>query len=188
MNFSLKDSQNSFNSVAYAIRNTDVQIPSVAYWKKVRNICNRYNVLLILDEIPIAFGRTGKMFAFEHWGIIPDVLLLGKALGAGMPIGAFVTSKKLMHVFTDNPILWLKDPQYMMMVIIVVQLWLSLGVSFLAFIAGLQSVDKTLYEAGAIDGIRNRWQELWFITLPTMKPHITTFFIAPYPISLPIVN
>lgn len=74
--------------------------------------------------------------------------------------------------FTDNPILWLKDPQYMMMVIIIVQLWLSLGVSFLAFIAGLQSVDKTLYEAGAIDGIRNRWQELWYITLPTMKPQL----------------
>ena len=74
--------------------------------------------------------------------------------------------------FTDNPILWLKDPQYMMMVIIIVQLWLSLGVSFLAFIAGLQSVDKTLYEAGAIDGIKNRWQELWFITLPTMKPQL----------------
>lgn len=74
--------------------------------------------------------------------------------------------------FADNPILWLKDPQYMMMVIIIVQLWLSLGVSFLAFIAGLQSVDKTLYEAGAIDGIKNRWQELWFITLPTMKPQL----------------
>ena len=74
--------------------------------------------------------------------------------------------------FTSDPILWLKDPQYMMLVIIIVQLWLSLGVSFLAFIAGLQSVDKTLYEAGAIDGIRNRWQELWFITLPSMKPQL----------------
>jgi len=73
---------------------------------------------------------------------------------------------------TDNPILWLKDPDYMMLVIIVVQLWLSLGVSFLAFIAGLQSVDKTLYEAGAIDGIKNRWQELWYITLPSMKPQL----------------
>ncbi|MCK5762153.1 MAG: sugar ABC transporter permease [Candidatus Izimaplasma sp.] len=72
----------------------------------------------------------------------------------------------------SNPILWLKDPQYMMIVIIIVQLWLSLGVSFLAFIAGLQSVDRTLYEAGAIDGIRNRWQELWFITLPSMKPQL----------------
>src|SRR5690554_1732952 len=74
--------------------------------------------------------------------------------------------------FIDNPILWLKDPQYMLGIIIVVQLWLSLGVSFLAFIAGLQSVDKTLYEAGAIDGIKNRWQELWYITLPTMKPQL----------------
>lgn len=74
--------------------------------------------------------------------------------------------------FIDNPILWLKDPDYMMMVIIIVQLWLSLGVSFLAFIAGLQSVDRTLYEAGAIDGIRNRWQELWHITLPSMKPQL----------------
>jgi multiple sugar transport system permease protein len=74
--------------------------------------------------------------------------------------------------FIDTPILWLKDPDYMLLVIIIVQLWLSLGVSFLAFIAGLQSVDKTLYEAGAIDGIRNRWQELWFITLPSMKPQL----------------
>ena len=74
--------------------------------------------------------------------------------------------------FIDNPILWLKDPDYMLFIIILVQLWLSLGVSFLAFIAGLQSVDKTLYEAGAIDGIKNRWQELWFITLPSMKPQL----------------
>lgn len=72
----------------------------------------------------------------------------------------------------DNPILWLKDTNYMLWVIIIVQLWLSLGVSFLAFIAGLQSVDKTLFEAGAIDGIKNRWQELWYITLPSMKPQL----------------
>ncbi len=78
----------------------------------------------------------------------------------------------IKYGFIDNPILWLKDPNYMMLVIIVVQLWLSLGVSFLAFIAGLQSVDKTMYEAGAIDGIRNRWQELWYITLPAMKPQL----------------
>ncbi|MGM1045435.1 carbohydrate ABC transporter membrane protein 1, CUT1 family (TC 3.A.1.1.-) [Paenibacillus uliginis N3/975] len=69
-----------------------------------------------------------------------------------------------------EPILWLKTPKYILPIIIIVQLWLSLGTSFLAFIAGLQSMDKTLHEAGAIDGIRNRWQELWFITLPSMKP------------------
>ncbi|HEX5023961.1 MAG TPA: aspartate aminotransferase family protein [Agriterribacter sp.] len=74
------------------IRNTDVQIPSKAYWKKIREICTRYGVLLILDEIPIAVGRTGKMFAFEHYDIEPDIICLGKGLGAGiMPIAAMVT-------------------------------------------------------------------------------------------------
>jgi len=71
-----------------------------------------------------------------------------------------------------EPILWLHDPQYILGVIILVQIWLSLGTSFLAFIAGLQSIDHRLYEAGAMDGIRNRWQELWYITLPSMKPQL----------------
>ena len=73
------------------IRNTDVQIPSKAFWKRVEKICHEHQVLLILDEIPIAFGRTGKMFAFEHFGIEPDILCLGKGLGAGIiPIAAIV--------------------------------------------------------------------------------------------------
>lgn len=72
----------------------------------------------------------------------------------------------------DQPILWLQNPTYIIWILILVQLWLSLGVSFLAFIAGLQNVDTTLYEAGAVDGIRNRWQELWYITLPSMKPQL----------------
>ena len=58
------------------------------------------------------------------------------------------------------------------MIIIIVQLWLSLGISFLSFVAGLQTVDKSLYEAAAIDGIRNRWQELWYVTLPQMMPQL----------------
>lgn len=74
--------------------------------------------------------------------------------------------------FIDKPILWLQNPDYVLWILIGVQLWLSLGVSFLAFIAGLQSVDKKLYEAAAIDGVRNRWQELWFVTLPQMKPQL----------------
>lgn len=78
----------------------------------------------------------------------------------------------IRYGFINTPVLWLKDPDYILIVIIIVQLWLSLGVSFLAFIAGLQNVDKTLYEAGAVDGIRNRWQELWYITLPAMKPQL----------------
>lgn len=69
-----------------------------------------------------------------------------------------------------EPVQWLTDSKYIMVVIIIVQLWMSLGTGFLAFIAGLQSVDSSMYEAGAIDGVRNRWQQLWYITLPVMKP------------------
>ncbi|GGG23755.1 ABC transporter permease [Paenibacillus abyssi] len=71
-----------------------------------------------------------------------------------------------------EPIQWLKTEAYILGIIILVQLWLSLGTGFLAFIAGLQTVDRTLYEAGAVDGIKNRWQELWFITLPSMRPQL----------------
>jgi len=74
--------------------------------------------------------------------------------------------------FIMEPIQWLQDTRYVLGILILVQLWLSLGTSFLAFIAGLQNVDRTLYEAGSIDGIRNRWQELWFITLPAMRPQL----------------
>ena len=72
----------------------------------------------------------------------------------------------------DEPILWMKTEQYVLPVLIVVQLWLSLGTGFLSFIAGLQTVDKSLYEAAALDGVKNRWQELWYVTLPSMKPQL----------------
>lgn len=71
-----------------------------------------------------------------------------------------------------EPIQWLQDPTYILAIVMLVQLWLSLGTSFLAFIAGLQTIDQNLFEAGAIDGIQNRWQELWYITLPSMKPQL----------------
>lgn len=72
----------------------------------------------------------------------------------------------------DKPILWFQTEQYILPLIIVVALWTSLGTSFLTLIAGFQVVDKSLYEAGAVDGIKNRWQELWFITLPYMRPQL----------------
>ena len=72
----------------------------------------------------------------------------------------------------DSPILWLNDTDYMLICVIFVQLWLSLGTSFLSFLAGFKTVDTTLYEAGAIDGVHNRFQEIWFLTLPQMKPQL----------------
>lgn len=72
----------------------------------------------------------------------------------------------------DAPILWFHDEKYAMTLCIVVALWMSLGTAFLSFIAGLQTVDKSLFEAAAVDGIKNRWQELWYITLPMMRPQL----------------
>lgn len=72
----------------------------------------------------------------------------------------------------NDPILWLEDTRYILSVVIIVSLWLSLGTSFLSFIAGLQNVDRSLYEAGSVDGVTNRWQELWYITLPSMRPQL----------------
>lgn len=72
----------------------------------------------------------------------------------------------------SKEIAWFEDADYVMPLCIVVALWTSLGTAFLSFIAGLQGIDKAQYEAGAVDGIRNRWQELWYITLPNMKPQL----------------
>ena len=83
-------------------------------------------------------------------------------------INAFLTQFGILR----EPISWLSDPNYGMVVVIVVLLWTSAGTSFLAFIAGLQSLNRELFEASAIDGIRNRWQELWYVTLPQMKPQL----------------
>ena len=72
----------------------------------------------------------------------------------------------------NTPILWFEDANYVMPLCIVVALWTSLGTAFLSFIAGFQTVDRSMYEAAAVDGIKNRWQELWYITLPTMRPQM----------------
>ena len=70
----------------------------------------------------------------------------------------------------ETPILWFTDPKYMLPICMIVILWMSLGTGFLSFVAGLQGVDRSQFEAGYMDGIKNRWQELWYITLPNMKP------------------
>lgn len=84
----------------------------------------------------------------------------------------FINGLLLRLNIINQPIVFLKNPDYMMAVIITVTLWMSLGTSFLAFIAGFQGLDRTLFEAGAVEGIKNRWQELWYITLPSMRPQL----------------
>ena len=82
-----------------------VRVPDADYVKALRAKCNETGTVLIFDEIQTGFGRTGKLFAFEHFEVVPDILLLAKAMGGGMPIGAFIASKQMMDVFKDNPIL-----------------------------------------------------------------------------------
>ncbi len=82
-----------------------VRVPSKAYLQQLRNKCIETGTLLIFDEIQCGFGRTGTLFGFEDFEVIPDVLLLAKGIGGGMPIGAFISSKEIMSVLAENPIL-----------------------------------------------------------------------------------
>jgi acetylornithine/N-succinyldiaminopimelate aminotransferase len=79
--------------------------PSTDWLRALRKKCSEMDALLILDEIQTGFGRTGKLWGFEHFDIVPDILLLGKALGGGMPLGAFVADQNLMALLTNNPVL-----------------------------------------------------------------------------------
>lgn len=98
------------HSVACVIMETvqaeaGVKAPDAAWIQAVRKKCDEHCVLLILDEIQSGFGRTGKLWAFEHFGIVPDILLLGKALGGGMPLGAFIADQRLLSTLTHDPVL-----------------------------------------------------------------------------------
>ena len=95
--------------------------------------------------------------------VIFSVFFRGDAYGY---VNAFLMNLGII----DKPILWFIDPTYMLPVCMLVILWMSLGTGFLSFVAGLQGVDRSQFEAGYMDGIKNRWQELWYITLPNMRP------------------
>jgi acetylornithine/succinyldiaminopimelate/putrescine aminotransferase len=82
-----------------------VRVPEMEYMQALRKRCDEMGTLLILDEIQTGFGRTGKLYAFEHFDIVPDILLLAKGMGGGMPIGAFIANKMVMDVLKDNPML-----------------------------------------------------------------------------------
>jgi len=82
-----------------------VRMPNQAWMKALRERCTAMGALLVFDEVQTGFGRTGKLFAFEHFGVVPDILVLGKALGGGMPMGAFINSREHMHLLTHDPVL-----------------------------------------------------------------------------------
>lgn len=82
-----------------------VWAPSVEWMQALRKKCRDTGTLLVLDEIQTGFGRTGTLWGFEQFGVVPDIVLMGKALGGGMPLGAFVADQKIMSVLTDNPVL-----------------------------------------------------------------------------------
>jgi multiple sugar transport system permease protein len=120
------------------------------------------------------FGRNLRAFLtliFYAPSISGNVYFIWRVIFSGDRYG-FFNGLLLNLGILNEPVIWLRKAEYIMPILILVQLWLSLGTGFLAFIAGLQTVDKTLYEAGAVDGVSNRWQELWYITLPSMKPQL----------------
>ena len=82
-----------------------VLVPGNNWLQALRKRCDECGVLLVLDEIQCGFGRNGTLWAFEQFGVVPDILLLGKALGGGMPLGAFIADKKLMDTLTHDPVL-----------------------------------------------------------------------------------
>jgi multiple sugar transport system permease protein len=113
-------------------------------------------VVTLIFYAPVLSGT-----AFTVWSFIFSSDQYGLLNGYLMELGIL-----------REPMGWLTDPAYILFVVIFVQLWMSLGTGFLSFIAGLQGVDRTLYEAGLVDGVHNRFQELWYITLPEMKPQL----------------
>ena len=112
--------------------------------------------------------RTILSFLFYAPALTGNVYFVWQILFSGDAYGYMNSLLISLGLITDA-IQWLKNPQYVLTIIVIVQLWLSLGTTFLSNIAGLQNVNPELYEAGAIDGIKNRWHELWYITLPSMK-------------------
>ncbi len=114
------------------------------------------SLLTLVFYVPSIAGNV-----FAVWLIIFDGDIYGYLNSALLTLG-----------FIKEPIQWLTDPRYMMAVVVIVQLWMSMGTSFLTMRAGFNTIGVQYYEAAAVDGIRNRWQELWFVTIPIMVPHL----------------
>ena len=127
-------------------------------------------VAWFINELPPKI-RAVITLVFYAPSISGQVYLIWQTLFSGDSYG-WVNAKLLEMGLITTPIQFFQDAKYVMPLCIVVALWTSLGTAFLSFIAGLQGVDKAQYEAGAVDGVKSRWQELWYITLPNMGPQL----------------
>ena len=121
-----------------------------------------------INELP-KWLRTIAVVVFYAPSIAANAFAVFSIIFRGDAYG-YLNSLLIEFSMIDAPRLWLLDPNYMMPVLIIVILWMSMGTGFLSFVAGFQGIDKSMYEAGYVDGVRNRWQELYHITLPSMKP------------------
>lgn len=142
--------------------------------------------------LAVIIGPVGYLMSFlfawlinelAHWvRVFMTIVFYAPSISGGMYImwtylfssdqQGYVNSLLFRLGFTQEPLLFFQDSRFMMPLVIIVSLWMSLGTTFLVFIAGFQGLDKRYYEAAAIDGIKNRWQELYFITLPMLKPQL----------------
>lgn len=122
----------------------------------------------LINELP-RWVRSVAVIVFYAPSIAGNCYVIFSVFFRGDAYG-YVNSFLMELGVIDAPVLWLINPKYMLPVCMLVILWMSLGTGFLSFVAGLQGVDRSQFEAGYMDGIKNRWQELWYITLPNMKP------------------
>ena len=127
-------------------------------------------VAWFINELPPKI-RAVVSLIFYATSISGQEYLIWKTLFSSDSYG-WANAVLIKYGFISEPILWFQDADYVMGLCIVVALWTSLGTAFLSFIAGFQTIDRSMYEAAAVDGIKNRWQELWYITLPTMRPQL----------------
>ncbi len=127
-------------------------------------------VAWFINELPPKI-RAVVTLVFYAPSISGNAYLVWKTLFASDSYG-WANAVLIKYGLISSPILWFQNASYVMPLCIVVALWTSLGTAFLSFIAGLQTIDRSMYEAAAVDGIKNRWQELWYITLPTMRPQL----------------
>ena len=123
-----------------------------------------------INELPPKV-RAVVTLVFYAPSISGNVYLIWKTLFSSDSYG-WANATLIDLGLISSPILWFENADYVMPLCIVVSLWTSLGTAFLSFIAGFQTIDRSMYEAAAVDGIKNRWQELWYITLPTMRPQL----------------